>query len=245
VLGDFGWPLILFAVVALPLLRFSNSDARWLLLYFTGHFALWFLSKPVLRFLIGALPIGVVLASLAIRDLIDMGGRIARLTVVLTLPFLASNFFLYWFIAGELKSYTVSMGTESRSDYLQKRLAFYSAFEFANSEIPPGNRLLLIGEQRTYHLRVPFTASNLFAPSQISRWCNESKSKEDLLARLRESNLGYVLINEPEMDRLGGLAAFGFTSAGAQRLTMLLQEGATARFDQNGIRVLQIEGVGK
>ncbi len=67
VLGDFGWPIILFLGLISPVLRFKDKTFFRLCLFYFGFAGIWFMTKPVLRFLVGVLPIAVLMAAVSLQ----------------------------------------------------------------------------------------------------------------------------------------------------------------------------------
>lgn len=239
VLGDFGWPLLLLSAAPAFFLVRKESVVRFLSVYALGYFLFWFSTKPVFRFLVGVLPIMTLLASASLAWLSGTGGMIIRLvTAFLSVPWLLSNFFLYFFICQGLQPFSVSLGFESAVDYLHRRLVYYPAFEFVNST--PEEKVLLIGEQRTYHLKAPFLASNLFAPSPISVTANSAKNSADLKAFFQANKISRIIINEAEIERLGGMSKFGFTNHGVSRLQEFLVDFCSVEFEKQRVKVIRI-----
>jgi len=234
-LGDFGWPIVLLGAPLAFFLRKEKADVKLLSAYALAHFIGWYAAKPVLRFLISVFPIGVILASIAIHSLMERGRWTRIFTVLLLVPWIVSNVFLYGLVAGELKLFSVPFGKTEPNDYLRQRLSFYPTSEALNAELPAGEGVLLIGEQRTYHLRVPFLSSNLFSPSPISEICNSSTDPTGIIKDLQARSVSAIVVNEAEIRRLGGLARFGFTAAGETALRRVLTDHTIVLSQDRGI----------
>ena len=241
VLGDFGWPLLLFAAPMAFFLFPKQRDIKIISLYVLGHFLFWFTAKPVLRFLTGILPLAVMLSSIAIAGLLQSKGRARRwISVALVSPWIVSNFFLYFYIGHGLQPFSVALGIESRETYLSRRLVYYPAFAYSNAHLGPGSRILLIGEQRTYHLKVPYLAANLFASSPIATVANEADSLDDIALFLKENTLTHLLINEKEIERLGGMVRFGFSEKGAALLGRFVASKTNIEFENQHVKLIRI-----
>jgi hypothetical protein len=240
-LGDFGWTLFIFGVPVCAFLDFKEKNSRPLKLFFLGYFLIWFWTKPVLRFLVGVLPVAVLLTSITLQYLLKKRGPLSKgVAALLIIPWLGSNIFLYFFIQKEIQPFSVALGLESREAFLKRRLAFYSAYEFINQTLTPDDKLFLLGEQRTYHLKVPYTCSNFFAPSPLAEWINSSNSLEEVWRRFKAQGYTTLLINEGEIHRRGGLLKFGFTENGVNNLESLLNQKAALLFDQKNIKIFRI-----
>lgn len=241
VLGDFGWPLILFAAFPAFFLSRKKPAVSLLALYFIGHFLFWYFTKPVFRFLLGGLPIAILLASSTLQHLLNEKRRAIKfISILLGLPWLLSNFFMYFYIAHGLQPFSVALGIESKEAYLSRRLAFFPVFDFANRQLGPADKILLIGEQRSYHLKVPFLASNLFAASPIGVVCNNAKSMGDIVKFCRDNGLTHVLLNEGEIERLGGMGKFGFSQQGAFRFAEFISLKTRLETENQRVKLLRI-----
>lgn len=242
VLGDFGWPLILFGAPLGFIVGKEREEVRFLSAYALVHFAGWYLSKPVLRFLVSLFPLAVLLTTVALRGLTLERGRIVRwLTAALVIPWIASNVFIYGLAAGELRLFAVPFGKVSREEFLRQRLSFYPTFKNVSESLAPGERVLLIGEQRTYHLAAPFISSNLFAPSPIAALCNESDTPAAIMKGLQRIGVSFIVLSETEVERLGGLRRFGFTEAGETEFRHFLSEQTTLISADRGVLLYRLK----
>jgi hypothetical protein len=240
VLGDFGWLPFIFLTPLAFFLK-DKKKLKFVGLYTGFHFFAWFIGKPVLRFLIGGIPSILLISSLVLNLVSEkIQSSFAKFLYLMLSVFLASNIFLYYFIAHELQIFNVAMGWEEKSDFLHRRLPFYSMFEYVNSNLKENEKILLIGEQRTYHLKVPFESSNLFAPSLISEICNNSKSTMNLREYFSKSGITHLLINKDEIERLGGWEKFGFSSEGFSILNEFITKNTLLINSERNIGVYQV-----
>jgi hypothetical protein len=99
---------------------------------------------------------------------------------------------------------------------------------------------MVLGEQRTYHLRVPFISSNYFAPSPLSLWCKDALNPEGLGQKFRSEGIKYLFINERELARLGGMSQFGFNDLGSKNLQDFLRKSAVPVQSVDGTTIFQI-----
>lgn len=241
VLGDFGWPLFLLGLPLAFTLGKKGEQVRWLLVYAAGHFALWLYTKPVLRFLISFLPVAALLVSGALGSLLFSKSRWRKLSAaLLTTPWIVSNFFLFFFIAQQIQPFSVTLGLETPDAYLRRRLVYYPAFDYLNRNLSPDDRVLLIAEQRTYHLKVSYISSNFFAEAPYSEWCNKASGVDGLAARLKQEGISHILVNWTEIRRFSGLQFWGFDSKGEHLLTDFLHQRATLLLTDRGVDVYEI-----
>jgi hypothetical protein len=240
--GDFGWLLFIIATPMGISLAWKSPQKRWMVFYLLFHFVFWFLTKPVLRFLVGVLPIAVFFSAIALKKTLTDKNR---LTAYLTLIFVAiisiSNVFLYFFINDVFKPFQVPLGNVDRDTYLTKRLSFYEAYKYLNNTDDKNRRVFLLGEQRAYHLRIPYVSASIFAPSPIAKLCNNASNWTALDDAFYNQGITHVLVHNGEIERLGGIKKFGFTDQGELILKAYLSENCLNVFDKNRVSVFQIK----
>lgn len=238
VLGDFGWFAIIFSFPLFILLPKRKGALKFLLFYAAAHFVFWFTTKPVLRFLLANAPLMVLISSVLLDQAIGTYKKRGR---IIFTGFMAGvlmlNFFIYLTIQHELGSWVVANGQMDRDEFLRKRLPYFLSFEKADQLNTKGQKILIIGEQRNYHLNSAFIASNLFAPSVIADICNNANTIDEIRAFLADQDIGLVLVNEGEIARLGGFSKFGFSESGVNRLLAYLNEKSILQADLNSIKI--------
>lgn len=234
VLGDFGWPLLVLTA-PLGLLLFGKSkNQRWLSIYFVVHSLIWFFTKPVLRFLVGVLPLAVLIGAAGFKHYLTTKKGLVSYIGYLSLGlFVLSNFYLYFFISDAFRPFDVALGQNSRQEFLRKRLSFYDAYNMLNNKLMKTDRVFLLGEQRAYHLKVPYISASIFAPSPIARFCNAEENP------FIKENVTHVLIHAGEIERLGGLEKFGFSETGKRFFQAFLEKNYHLIYSQNRISVYE------
>lgn len=242
VLGNLGWwPLIIWGVpFTIVFSKKKDFVSRILILYLTLHFSFWFLTKPVLRFLMGALPVACSVSSWGIAKVIDNKKRLVKtLGLLLVLPWVLSQFFLFNLVAKELGLYDVSFGHEEKEQFLERKLPFYKTFKFANEALSPTNKIYLLGDQRGYHLRIPFINSSYFSLDPLSQISNEASTDNEIGDFLKKNMVTHIIINQHELIRLGGLESLGYNSLGEKNLVSYLK-GKTSIFESGGVTLFQL-----
>lgn len=71
----------------------------------------------------------------------------------------------------------------------------YAAIEYVNRETPPGSRVLLYGDGRSFYLHRTYLASS---PDQIpilESWASASRTPEELKKRIDDENIEFIIIN--------------------------------------------------
>ncbi|MCB4755695.1 MAG: glycosyltransferase family 39 protein [Elusimicrobia bacterium] len=234
VLGDFGWPLFIFgSLLAFFLLPWKREQAL-LKFYFAFQFIFWFVTKPVLRFLFGHLPPLVFLTVGSLCVLVHNKSLVYRfLTSFIVGLWLLSNFFIIFFINDVHKPFLVPLGLQTRTDYMVRYLPYYRIYDFINHHLSATDKILLVGEQRGYHLKIPYLISNYFAPSQMAQWCNAAGSAEEIRHQIEREKITHILVNESEINRLGGLSALGFSTVGSRHFLNLIHNLRMAHGDNS------------
>lgn len=102
--------------------------------------------------------------------------------------------------------FAVVMGKQSREAFLTERLDYWPALQFLNERPQPLNRakVLMVGEYRPYYCRRAYLANDWFNEPVIIRYLRECGGVAPLVQRLRAEGVRYVLLNEREMNKLGG-----------------------------------------
>lgn len=104
--------------------------------------------------------------------------------------------------------WNVLAGRESARDYLSythSGMNPYPAtaiFEAIREHMRPGERLLIVGDEKTSACPVPFIASGVHNDSPLVQWSRAAKTPDDIAQRFRENKVAYMLLNVQEIVRL-------------------------------------------
>jgi hypothetical protein len=120
-------------------------------------------------------------------------------------------------------------------------VSFYEAYKYLNNTDDKNRRVFLLGEQRAYHLRIPYVSASIFAPSPIAKLCNNASNWTALDDAFYNQGITHVLVHNGEIERLGGIKKFGFTDQGELILKAYLSENCLNVFDKNRVSVFQIK----
>lgn len=226
VLGDLGWAA-LFA--CLPAALWASRRTRWLLwvlAYCAGHWAVWFSTGVVLRFLVVLVPLLSLPAAHGLNRLWEAlrgGGRAALAAGAGAL--LAANLALFLYVHAVTGTLPVLTGARSRGEYLAGKLDYYACAAFARERLPQNDKILVVGEQRGYYLRQPHVTTAITAPNPFVEAANRAAGPDDLARRLREDlGVDHLLLAPREARRLGEYGVFAFTEEG-RRSWDALEEG--------------------
>ena len=77
-------------------------------------------------------------------------------------------------------------------------------FEAAKQIIPPGSRMLIVGDEKTSPCHVPYLASGVHNNSIIVQWSRDAQTEADLVKRFEDNHISHVMLNVAETTRLSG-----------------------------------------
>lgn len=217
VLGGLGWELTFWSM---PLAVWASWRNRFLrsMLYFCGlYFVGWFFTGVVLRFLLALAPLLSLLAGCGLYALwqrLGRGGRFALGGAVGVAGL--THLLLFFFVElGVFGAGGLLVGMEGRDDFLSRKLDYYSCARWAQDHLGKNDRILIVGEQRSYFVAQDHVASTVQGPNRFVAWANASASPRELASKIRQDGFSDILFVPREMVRLG--AQLGqFTEAGAK-----------------------------
>jgi hypothetical protein len=214
---SFGMTVVLGVafLVFIPFVFFSAKDSRirFLIISSVSAFVLLLLFTRVPRYFLTSF---LLLAMPMANGAENLGQRfvpLKRLLPVLLAVLLAVNLiqqadleekysrgfsFLAKKVTGQFK------GGEVKYLY---HLPYYRAAEFANRRLSDDDRLMLVGEERTFYLRKKFTASSFVDRNLLIDDLGRSEGFGDFLARLQEREISHVLYCPPGLERFGKKSA--------------------------------------
>lgn len=200
--NDLG-PALLLMFPVLIFCRFLGAQLRFLQAVF---FLLWFtgsLLSGSARFLLPCVPLACVLFSAALEDGLHKG---LRKPVYAGLLFVFSaNFLLQALIFKAYGADKAVLGRETAADYLRAPHKTYprppyAGLEFINSALPPGARVLFVGEARGFYCRRDYVAGTLFDEPPLREWLRGSRDAAGLLSRFQREGITHVLVNQGELE---------------------------------------------
>lgn len=185
-------------------------------------FVFWALTSQQLRFLIPTLGLAAVLAAVGLRNLeAGVGKRGFRVVLILLVLIQVSGFLVpdqYGrpVISGICDRLPAAAGLEGRGDFLGRSIQSYTLFDQMNQNLPPGEPVFLIWENRGYYLDRPYFADSFFEASTLMRMVAGSKSPAGFRQKITAMGFRYVVVNE--------LLGEFFSRAYPERDTKLLEE---------------------
>jgi hypothetical protein len=236
VLGGLGWGWC-FAAIPVAVWGARRKRAlRWVLGYCAAHWAIWFSTGVVLRFLVVLLPLWSLLTAHGLHALWHrLGGAWRGVLAFGVAVAVFTNAALFLFVHESVGSFEALTGIASRDKFLADKFDYYPCARFARERLAGDARILVVGEQRGYFIRQPHTITTPMAPNAFVKMANESQSAEAYSGELREEGYRFLLLAHREGRRLGDqYGVFHFSERGVGIWTAFSKERLRAVFDAPG-----------
>ena len=223
------WKASLLMVVFIPLIWLVGRRTRGIALFLAVHalalFLLWFIfTQQNARFLEAGVPILAALSALGLGA--ALGSKYAsglRVIFILLLLFAPSRWVNYVNVE---RSLGVALGAVSRDQYFADpaKTGFqrgYAAMKFVNDEknLPPGAKILFLGEARTFYCRRDHVASTVFDSNLLEEIVGRSPKPDDVRYFLEAADITHVYVDTSHLFRLQ--ESYRYPYEGRERLGML------------------------
>lgn len=120
--------------------------------------------------------------------------------------------------------FSVLDGTVDRRSYVEAGAGYTQVEEAARGLLKPAQRVLMLGEGRTFHLSVPTIPVSAMNEALLFRLLRDDRPDDELLNALHTQGAGAVLLRPHEMGRLAeSYATWSLSPAQRARLTTFLQ----------------------
>lgn len=194
-------PALLILIPFALFKRKRKTDA--LLVMAAAGFVFWALTSQQLRFLIPVIGLASVLAAVGLGNLRAWLGRrrfIALLILLLLIQIsslLVPDQYGRPVVSGILGDRLPAVtGLESRRSFLGRSIQSYGLFEQMNENLPPGEPVFLIWENRGYYLDRPYFADSFYEASTVMTMAASSAGPEDLKRMITGMGYRHVVVNE-------------------------------------------------
>lgn len=215
VLGRLGWATLLLLSPLAAAAAARHRQLRLVLAYLGFHLAVWFATGTVLRFLVVIVPLWALLAGAGTERLWQAAAAPGRAALAAALGLLAAlQLSLFLYVNTLQGGWDVPLGLASRDEYLSKRLDYHPCARWAGERLPRNVRILLVGEQRGYHLDRDHTATAVMSSNPFVRWADEANDARSLAARLRAGGYTHLLVVPREAQRLAPYGTMNFSDKG-------------------------------
>ncbi|MDA8130536.1 MAG: hypothetical protein M0011_03415 [Elusimicrobia bacterium] len=205
--SEFFTPLFL---AFLPLLFLLGAPAgaavASLWTFFLTVWAGWSVSTTMVRFMMPAYPA----AGLLLAVYLFSGGHRALKNLLKGAVIASCLAALYWaayifYTQGRWRPLTGAVSAEDYLSHSQPTYPYscYSGIKFINEHTPPGSKVLMIGDEKSFYLKRDFIVSSVYDRTAIVEYSSAAVSGDDLYASLRRDGVTHILLNPADSIRLG------------------------------------------
>jgi hypothetical protein len=246
-------------IMIIPLLFFIGKvDKRiWWLTFFAACYTLvWALTYLYNRFLLPALMTLAVAAGYIIHRL-EHGIDWPWLKgLVLLIFYFVIGLNSLWITTALTESYlpwSVITGRITRTQHLHNesikfdQFAYYPAFEYLNDNLIIGEKVILVGEYRSYYLKCDNITSDFFDSPAIIEYLRPARSRMEVLMNLRAAGITHILYNENELSNNGRayekLYSMFFSEVGWKKLQSFRQSlENNVVYSENNVIIYKLPG---
>ncbi len=205
-------PLYLLALPLFFWIRGAGRLALWMRLLVVLLYLAWALSVQHLRYLLPGLVVYAVVIAESAGRLVDRPPSTPRSAAHLVILLAGLAHFL-WFAAVQQKEFRPQQGVfgvAARARYLSasKSMTYYDTVQYANRTLSQEDRILFVGEWRTFYTEIPFVADAGPNGATIARYVTDAATPEEAVRRLRADGFTHLLVNWSSWDTLN--ANFGY-----------------------------------
>ncbi len=191
-------PVLLLALIPAALL--GGLRARGAIAAGVAGIWLWALGPQQARFF---LPVLVFLAAGCGWDWLPARGSKMRYAIIAMLVLSTSAGLFRPAVDLARDTIPVVAGTESRESYRARHVQSYEALKNITRQVPPGETVLFLWENRLYGFDRPHIADSFFEASQIARLAERDGSSQAFGARMAERGVRWVAVNR-SLERVFG-----------------------------------------
>ena len=98
--------------------------------------------------------------------------------------------------------YSVVIGSESRSDYLSRKVNYYWALKNIVNDLPERSRVLSWGETRSYYFERKNITPTVFDYNPLIEWANSVNSSKEFAGYFKDEDITHIFVNKFELERL-------------------------------------------
>jgi hypothetical protein len=147
---------------------------------------------------LAAVPLAIA-GTVATRRLVRAAGRAVRLAAgaLAGIAFFGQMLLVLFIFTTSWGFAPVLVGAESEEAYLARTRDYMPAYRWIETNTAPDAKLLLLGENRIFHLhRRAIAQGNLDGP-RVAAWLAQWKSADDFADALRREGFTHVLVHKP------------------------------------------------
>ncbi|OGR86508.1 MAG: hypothetical protein A3A86_04020 [Elusimicrobia bacterium RIFCSPLOWO2_01_FULL_60_11] len=211
---SFPGPLLL-AFLPFCLLVYPKFRQKWMQaagVFILAFFTFSFVSTHLTRYHLMGYPILCFVYAAGFTVLLENKNALMKiLSVALLSVMLLGNLQVgLLVIENSYRPWDVWVGNETREAY---RMYTHpglnpnpsnSIFRWMEKNLPKKSRILIIGESKAFDLKLPYVYSDVFGRNAIVTWTEESRSPEELHAKIQAAGVTHIFINFEEARRTYG-----------------------------------------
>jgi 4-amino-4-deoxy-L-arabinose transferase-like glycosyltransferase len=232
-------PLYLALLVGLAFLGRHGRPVWELTGWCAAFYACWLLTAQVARFVLPGLAVFSIVAGFVA---VELGRALARgrpsLPVPLALAIVAMAAWTWYSQWTFYRPYLYLTGQMTRDEYLSLERPYYPVVRYANDKLPPGSRVLFVGETLSYGLRVPALVETGFAGVTAVDLANQTRSPTELARAMLARGFTHVLYNQAAPNQAWAVKLRYFSwrdEAARDRFEQMLTDDAEALFFYEGV----------
>lgn len=221
IIGSFGWMIFVLAVIIFLCMRivynYGLPPALKPVAYFSIiYFLIWFITKPVLRFLYPVIPAVSIITGHLIVEVIKKATAAMKAILIFIIALITiSNFYIYFLFESYRAPFGVATGLETEENYLTNRIKFspYEVFKFINKNLKDKDKIFFIGEGRGFYCKRNFITVH-HVENPVTNWANNSNSHIELIKKFKDKGITHILYNKNIADITSPFSDFNFTPKG-------------------------------
>jgi hypothetical protein len=214
------WLLLLPVAAFLPWSDGARALRRSLWIFTVGGLLAWGALVQMARFLLPVLVVAAPLAGAAAAALVSTRSPAVRWSfrLLLVLSMVWSSTMIA--TTQNLDRLGLAAGLVDDEAYRARWISYDPVIDHLNHDLPPGSRVLFVGEPRSFYVDVPVVIEDPFHTPLLVELAAANASAEDLARSLRDLGVTHLLVNTREMPlsaRLRGVDDFWSGASSAQR----------------------------
>lgn len=237
------WPAF-YLGLPLVILGLKERKIRSLFIYFIiGYILTFYKTTGHTRFFIPIYPVLciAIAASFSIKNGFLLGKKMIGIGIGL---------FIFWNLGAmalgleNIEAPKRFLGLMDEATLLKSKLPPYAAIDFLNKTMSPGEKVLFVGEARTFYLKEWAVATSPHDRAGVIYFIEGAKDNSGILKRFNNQGINYLFVNFSEMQRLDRSVPKWGKGIDWQRLKAFLDEYGVVIYSNQRPRML-VYRVGK
>jgi hypothetical protein len=142
----------------------------------------------------------VLLAVFSLQAYEAAGGRTLKTIFYLLI---AINFVMGFALLEKFyQAHYMLSGKFSARQYKEQFFPAYPVFAYVNANAPPGTKILVAGEARSYYLKRPYQVSSAMDYCILKKYLEPSLTSGEFVSAMQKDGFSYLVVNFSELQRL-------------------------------------------